>query len=122
LPRVLGNIDDLEVKANTGRFGPYVQVGKTFVSIPKGEDPISISLERALELYSEKQTAAANNLIKSFDEQEDVQLLNGRYGAYLKIGKNNFKLPKDKKPEELTLAECLEIAEKQGTKKTTKRK
>ncbi len=122
LPRVLGNLDGLEVKANTGRFGPYVQVGKTFVSIPKGEDPISISLERALELYTEKQNAAANNLIKSFDEREDVQLLNGRYGAYLKIGKNNFKLPKDKKPEELTLTECLEIAENQGTKKFTKRK
>jgi DNA topoisomerase-1 len=122
LPRVLGNHDGLEVKANTGRFGPYVQVGKTFVSIPKGEDPISISLERALELYTEKQNAAANNLIKSFDEREDVQLLNGRYGAYLKIGKNNFKLPKNKKPEELTLTECLEIAENQGAKKTTKRK
>lgn len=122
LPRVLGNHDGLEVKANTGRFGPYVQVGKTFVSIPKGEDPISISLERAIELYSEKQTAAANNLIKTFDEREDVQLLNGRYGAYLKIGKNNFKLPKDKKPEELTLAECLEISENQGPKKSTKRK
>lgn len=122
LPRVLGNLDGLEVKANTGRFGPYVQVGKTFVSIPKGEDPISISLERALELYSEKQNAAANNLIKSFDEREDVQLLNGKYGAYLKIGKNNFKLPKDKKPEELTLSECLEIAENQGTKKSSKRK
>lgn len=122
LPRVLGNHDGLEVKANTGRFGPYVQVGKTFVSIPKGEDPISISLERALELYSEKQTAAANNLIKTFDEREDVQLLNGKYGAYLKIGKNNFKLPKDKNPEELTLAECLEISENQGPKKSTKRK
>jgi DNA topoisomerase-1 len=79
-------------------------------------------LERALELYTEKQNAAANNLIKSFDEREDVQLLNGRYGAYLKIGKNNFKLPKNKKPEELTLTECLEIAENQGAKKTTKRK
>jgi DNA topoisomerase-1 len=122
LPRVLGNHDGLEVKANTGRFGPYVQVGKTFVSIPKGEDPISISLERALELYSEKQTAAANNLIKTFDEREDVQLLNGKYGAYLKIGKNNFKLPKDKNPEELTLAECLAISENQGPKKSTKRK
>jgi DNA topoisomerase-1 len=122
LPRVLGKHEDLEVKANTGRFGPYVQVGKTFVSIPKGEDPMSISLDRALELYAEKQAAAANNLIKSFDDREDVQLLNGKYGAYLKIGKNNFKLPKDKKPEELTLAECLEIAENLGTKKTSRRK
>jgi DNA topoisomerase-1 len=122
LPRVLGNHDGLEVKANTGRFGPYVQVGKTFVSIPKGEDPISITLERALELYTEKQTVAANNLIKSFDNREDVQLLNGRYGAYLKIGKNNYKLPKGKKPEDLTLEECLELAENQGTKKSFKKK
>jgi DNA topoisomerase-1 len=61
-------------------------------------------------------------LIKTFDSREDVQLLNGRYGAYLKIGKNNYKLPKDKKPEDLTLEECLELAENQGTKKSFKKK
>lgn len=126
LPRTLGEHEGQTVKANVGRFGPYVQIGKTFVSIPKGEDPISISFERAIELITQKQNADANNLIKSFDEREDVQLLNGRYGAYLKIGKNNFKLPKGTEPSALTLEECLSIAENQetktGKKKTVRKK
>ena len=121
LPRLLGEHEGQSVKANVGRFGPYVQFGKTFVSIPKGEDPISISFERALELIIEKQNADANNLIKTFDEREDVQLLNGRYGPYLKIGKNNFKLPKGTEPVALTLDECLTIAENQGTKTGNKK-
>lgn len=113
LPRVLGEFEGLEVKANAGRFGPYVQHGKSFVSIPKGEDPLEINLERAIELINEKRISEANKLIKSFDGREDVQLLNGRYGAYLKIGKDNFKLPKGTEPEKLTLEECLEIAASQ---------
>lgn len=125
LPRLLGESDGQVVKANIGRFGPYVQVGKEFVSIPKGEDPMSISLERALELYAAKKTEDSNKLIKSFEGREDVQLLNGRYGAYLKIGKDNFKLPKNTKPEDLTIEECLEIAASQpkttGKKRSVKR-
>jgi DNA topoisomerase-1 len=121
LPRLLGEHEGQAIKANIGRFGPYVQFGKTFVSIPKDENPISITLERALELISEKQNADANNLIKTFSEREDVQLLNGRYGAYLKIGKNNYKLPKGTEPAGLTLEECLAIAESQGTKPGAKK-
>ncbi|TNF45927.1 MAG: DNA topoisomerase I, partial [Bacteroidetes bacterium] len=125
LPRVLGESEGQVVKANVGRFGPYVQVGKEFVSIPKGEDPMTITLDRALELYVTKKTEDANKLIKSFDGREDVQLLNGRYGAYLKIGKDNFKLPKNAKPEELSLEECLEIAASQpktsGKKRSAKK-
>lgn len=113
LPRVLGEFEGLEVKANAGRFGPYVQHGKSFVSIPKGEDPLEINIDRAIELINEKKISEANKLIKSFDGRDDVQLLNGRYGAYLKIGKDNFKLPKGTEPEKLTLQECLDIATSQ---------
>jgi DNA topoisomerase I len=94
LPRVLGEFEGSTVKANAGRFGPYVQFEKLFVSIPKGEDPLDITIERAIELIKEKKISEANKMIKSFDGRDDVQLLNGRYGAYLKIGKDNFKLPK----------------------------
>jgi DNA topoisomerase-1 len=121
LPRVLGEHNGEAVKVNIGRFGPYVQVGKRFSSIPKDEDPLSMSLERAIELDTLKLEEAAKALIKTFEDRPDVQLLNGRYGAYLKIGKDNFKLPKDSQPEELTLEACLEIAANQGTKTSKKR-
>ena len=121
LPRTLGEYNSEIVKANAGRFGPYIQVGKVFVSIPKGEEPMTIELDRAIELYIEKQTADANKLIKIFDERPDIQLLNGRYGAYLKIGKDNFKLPKDTTPENLSIEECIHISKNQAPK-TAKKK
>ncbi|MFZ9611960.1 MAG: type I DNA topoisomerase [Crocinitomicaceae bacterium] len=121
LPRVVGQYEDQDVKVNNGRFGPYVQVGKLFASIPKGEDPMTITFERAVEIYVEKLQVEANRLIKSFDERPDVQLLNGRYGAYLKIGKDNFKLPKDTVAENLTLEECLEISKSDAAKPSKKR-
>jgi DNA topoisomerase-1 len=121
LPRTLGEFNTEIVKANAGRFGPYIQVGKVFVSIPKGEEPMTIELDRAIELFVEKQTADANKLIKAFDSRPDVQLLNGRYGAYLKIGKDNFKLPKDTTPENLSLEECIHISKNQAPKSAKKK-
>lgn len=121
LPRVVGQYEEQDIKVNNGRFGPYVQVGKIFASIPKGEDPMTITYERALEIYLEKLQVEANRLIKSFDDRPDVQLLNGRYGAYLKIGKDNFKLPKDTVAENLTLEECIEISKSDAAKPAKKR-
>ncbi len=117
LPRVLGQMEDQDVRANAGRFGPYVQLGKLFASIPKEEDPMTITYERAVELILEKREADAKKMIKVFDENPEVQLLNGRWGPYLKIGKKNFKLPKDIEPEKLTLEECIEISENQPAPK-----
>lgn len=110
LPRLVGEFEGQEVKANAGRFGPYVQIGKLFVSLKKEDDPMTVTLERAIELIQEKREVEANRLIKDFPGREDVQLLNGRYGAYLKIGKDNFKLPKGTDAATLTLEECLAIA------------
>jgi len=121
LPRMLGAYEELDVKANIGRFGPYVQHGKSFISIPKEEDPISITLERAIELIILKKEVDANRLVKSFDEREDVTLLNGRWGVYLKIGKDNFKLPKEVDVEKISLEECLTIAQNQPQKSKTKK-
>jgi DNA topoisomerase-1 len=122
LPRELGNFEEKVVKANVGRFGPYVQIEKMFVSIPKEESPMSITLERAIELILAKREVDANKIIKLFPENEDFQLLNGRWGPYLKIGKDNFKLPKDIEPKDLSLEECITISKNQPAKKRVPKK
>lgn len=105
LPRELGATAEGEpVSANIGRFGPYVRYGNKFVSI-KGDDPYTITLERALELVAEKKLADANRLILDFPDA-GIQVLNGRYGPYITNKLKNAKIPKDKAPKELTLEEC----------------
>jgi len=111
MPRDLGMFEDKQVTVNIGRFGPYVLHDKKFVSIPKGEDPYTITPERAVELIHLKRETDANRLIKSFPENPDIQVLNGRFGPYIKAGKKNVKIPKGKLPEELTLEECVTLAE-----------
>lgn len=117
MPRILGTYEDLDVKANIGRFGPYLQHSKLFVSIPKEEDVMTIELDRAIELIEAKRLTDANRLIKSFDEDPNTQLLNGRWGPYIKSGKKNYKLPKDiEDPSKLSLDEVKHIMENQPTK------
>ncbi len=117
-PKVLGEFEGKEVKVNIGRFGPYVQHNSKFVSISakNGDDIDTITLERAIELIKEKREADAKALIKTFKEDDKMQLLNGRYGAYLKVGRKNYKLPKDVEPEKLSYEQCLEIMENQPAK------
>ncbi|MCS6973938.1 MAG: type I DNA topoisomerase [Cyclobacteriaceae bacterium] len=111
MPRQMGEFEGKPVVVGIGRFGPYVQHDKKYVSIPKEEDPYSITLERCIELIEQKRHADANRVIKAFDENPEVQILNGRFGPYIKAGKKNVKIPKDKNPAELTLEECLALAE-----------
>lgn len=111
LPREVGQFEDLPVVINIGRFGPYVLHNKKFISIPKTDDPYTIDLNRSVELIIEKRKADANRTIKLFDENPDIQVLNGRYGPYIKAGKKNVKIPKDKDPKSLTLEECLTMVE-----------
>lgn len=111
MPRDLGLYEEKQVVANIGRFGPYVLHDKKFVSIPKGEDPYTITPERAVELIEAKRESDRNKTIKLFAENPDVQVLNGRFGPYIKAGKKNVKIPKDKVPADLTLEECLTLAE-----------
>ena len=103
--------EDKPVVVNIGRFGPYVLHDKKFVSIPKDIDPYDISSEQAIELIKAKRISDANKTIKLFDENPDVQILNGRFGPYIKAGKKNVKIPKGKEPKDLTLEECLTLAE-----------
>ncbi len=105
LPRELGATHEGEpVSANIGRFGPYVRYGSKFVSI-RGDDPYTITLERALQLIAEKKIADANKLIRDFPDA-GIQVLNGRYGPYVTDKKKNAKIPKDRVPSELSLEEC----------------
>lgn len=117
LPRDLGEFEGKTMQAAIGRFGPYIKHDGKFVSIPKEDDPYSIEADRAIELILQKREADANKFIKSFDENPDVQVLNGRFGPYIKFGKKNVKIPKGKEPKELTLEECVELAEKAPAKK-----
>jgi DNA topoisomerase-1 len=108
LPRMLGETPEgEEVSASIGRFGPYVRYGSKFASL-REDDPYTITLERALEVVAEKKLADANRIIQDFTEQ-GIQVLNGRYGPYVTNGKKNAKIPKDRDPKTLTLAECEEM-------------
>lgn len=117
LPREVAAFEELPVVVNIGRFGPYILHNKKFVSIPKGEDPYVITGERAVELIKDKRIADANKLIKKFDENPDIEVLNGRFGPYIKAGKKNVKIPKDKEPKDLTLEECIALADATPEKK-----
>jgi DNA topoisomerase-1 len=123
-PKVIGQYEDTDVKINKGRFGPYVQLNKLFVSIKEanGDTLENMTIKRAIELIEEKREEDRNKLIKNFDEDETMQLLNGRYGAYLKIGRKNFKLPKDVEPIELTYEQCVEISKNQPKPRAKKKK
>uniref|UniRef100_UPI004047B12B type I DNA topoisomerase n=1 Tax=Aliarcobacter sp. TaxID=2321116 RepID=UPI004047B12B len=121
LPRVVGtDSNGDEIKANIGRFGPYLQVKTKYYSL-KTDDPYTVELPRALEIIKELDEAKEKATIKIF-EKEKVQVLTGQYGAYIKQGRKNFKIPKGMEAENLTLEECLEIIAKDSKTKTTSKK
>ena len=118
LPRVVGEFEDEEVKAAIGRFGPYLLHKKKFVSITKASelDPYTIQLPDAIRLIEEKRVADANKFIMEFEE-EGIQVLNGRWGPYIRKEKKNFKIPKEVEAEKLTLPEVLDIIKNQPAKR-----
>lgn len=122
LPRVVGTFEDQPIDANIGRFGPYVRHANKFCSLPEGDDPHTVTQERAIELILAKRKEDASRVIKTFEENEEFQILKGKWGPYLKAGKKNVKLPKDKEPEQLTYEECVELVEKAPAKKRGGRK
>ncbi len=117
LPRLVGTFEDQNIDTNIGRFGPYVRHAGKFCSLGEGDDPHTITQDRAIELILAKRKEDAARIIKTFDENEEFQILKGKWGPYLKAGKKNVKLPKDKIPEDLTYEECVELAEKAPAKK-----
>lgn len=113
LPRDIGMFEDKKMVAAVGRFGPYVRHDAAFYSLGKEQDPLSITEAEAIELIQNKREADAKKHIKSFEENPEIQILNGRWGPYIKLGKDNFKIPKGKEAESLTYAETLVIIEAQ---------
>lgn len=122
LPRNIGEFREKEVVIGVGRFGPYIRHNNKFVSLPKEVDPLEIKLDEAIVLIEDKEKKDREKLIKTFDEEPDLQVLNGRYGPYIKFEKANFKIPKGTDPKELTLEECKKIIEEGGKDKKSKTK
>ncbi len=111
LPREVGEFEGATVTIGAGRFGPYVLHNRKYVSIPKGEDPMSITLERAIELINEKRQNEQKRHIKTFEEDSKLELLNGRYGPYIAYDGKNYRIPKAKQEnvEDLSYEECMII-------------
>ena len=131
LPRTLGDYEEKSVTIGAGKFGPYIKHNNIYISLPKSHDPLTVSLEEAIELIIAKRKAEAERIIKSFDQEPEMQVLNGRFGPYIAYKGKNYKLPKSATPAELTLEECLEIVKQQserepattkGNRKYTKKK
>jgi len=120
LPSALGTFEGHEITPGKGRFGPFVKHNGKYYSLKKGDDLATIDNKRAIEIIEAKRKADAEKLIKTFDENKEVQVLNGRYGPYIAFGKLNIKIPKDKDPGSLTLQECLELANEQKPQTATK--
>lgn len=121
-PRVIGEFEGKEVTVSVGRFGPYVKHDNKFVSIPNDTTPTEISLTEAIDLIEKKRQTEANRLIKSFDDEPDMQILNGRFGPYIAYKKKNYKIPKNSavSPAELSLDECRKIVAQQADSKSKK--
>ena len=121
LPRTLGEFEDKTVTVGVGRFGPYVRHNNAFVSIPKDTDPMCVTLDEAIELIVSKREAVVNKVIKTFDAEPGLQILNGRYGPYISYEKKNYKIPENVEPADLNLEACFKVIELQKVKGETKR-
>ncbi len=111
LPRILGDFEDRPVKVNTGRFGPYIQHASKFTSIPKDEDPMTIGLDRAIELIIAKREEQAKQLLRTFSEEPTLEVRAGRFGPYIVFEGMNYRIPKTQHEHaaELSLEECRQI-------------
>ncbi|TSA23878.1 MAG: type I DNA topoisomerase [Bacteroidetes bacterium] len=123
LPRTVGIIENAEVVVATGRFGPFIKYKSQFYSLMKEDDPLTLTLERASELMAVKKKLDQEKTIASFQEDPGVKILKGKYGPYISFNKLNYKIPRGKVAEELTLEECRRIiADSKPTKASRSRK
>jgi DNA topoisomerase-1 len=121
LPRVVGTHNGEEIVCAIGRFGPYIRYKGSFISLGKENDPHTISLEKCITLIDEYTSKEAKKSIKSFAD-DGIEILNGRFGAYIKKGKNNYKIPKGVEPESIDLEKAKEIIAKADTGSKTRKK
>lgn len=111
LPKKVGVFEDKEMTVAIGKFGPYIRHNSAFYSLPKGVDPLDVSEEQAIEIIQDKRKRDSERVIKTFDENPDVKILNGRWGPYIEFGKQNVKIPKGKEPKDLTYEDCKALAD-----------
>ena len=119
LPRTLGDYEDAPVSVGTGRFGPYVRHVDKYYSLPKGADPFEVTLEEAIKLIEEKREAERQKFIKTFEEEPELSILNGRFGPYISYQGKNYKIPKGIVPQDLNLQSCFELIKLQNEKAET---
>lgn len=120
LPRTLGLFEEKEVVIGAGKFGPYIRHDAKFTSLPKEYKPLEITLEEAIQLIEAKRSEDKSKILKTFAEEPNLQIINGRYGAYIAYNKNNYKLPKGAVAEELSLEDCKKIIAEQDEKPSKK--
>ena len=121
LPRVVGQLEGVDIVATRGRFGPYLKYGDKNVKLPRGKDPLSITLEECASLIQE--VSAEKAAPAYLAEFGDIKVINGRYGPYIKQGDANYKIPRGKDASRLTEADCQEIiAHSEPTKKSSGRR
>ncbi len=119
LPRTLGDYEGSPVNVGAGRFGPYIFHDGKYISLPKELDPLQINLEQAVELIEEKRKSEKEKHLKKFDEEPELEVMNGRFGPYLYYKGANFKLPKGvSDPKSLTVEQCLDIIKAQANKES----
>jgi len=123
LPRIVGIYEDHDITIASGRFGPYLKHKDLFYSLQSTDDPLTIKMERAQEIITAKRKLDKEKILKEFDDEPQMRVLNGRFGPYISFNKLNYKIPKGKKAEELTLEDCRKIvSESKPTKSSKTRK
>ena len=108
-PRTLGEYEDAEVQVAVGRFGPYVKHNNTFYSLSKLDAPLMVTLQRAIEIIESKRKADSDNIISTYPENPDLKVLRGRFGIYITLNKQNYKIPKTYDPTKLSYQDCVDI-------------
>ena len=121
LPRKVGEFEDTDMTASIGRFGPFIAHGGKFYSIGKDNDPYTIEAEPAIEIILAKRKRDSEKLIKAFEENAELKVLKGRWGPFIALGKEFYRIPKDKEPSALTYEECMALIEEQNKHKTHKK-
>ena len=114
LPRKVGEIDGVDVVAMRGRFGPYFKHGDKNYSLPKGVDPLTVTLDKCREIIGKEAAAGGTNTVLREFSDSGIQIISGRYGPYIKQGKENYRIPKGKDAEKLTEKDCLDIISSTG--------
>ncbi len=122
MPRELGNYENKSVVVGIGRFGPYVRHNNQFISLTRNDDPYTVTIDRAIELIALKREKESKAVIRIFAEEPELKILNGRWGPYLVYKKENYKIPKTVKAEDLSLEECLNIVNGEGNKSIKRKK